>query len=492
MLDATYEKWIIPQYVDLFSIQFEGGDGKSPETAYRISKPVHMMKLSEAVCNGISYEGVYFRLSCDIDLGDTAWQPIGYCSGPFDKREFAGIFDGAGFAVKNFHIENQGSKSSGLFGYIEYAIIQNLYVLNFRISSGDSAGGVAGYSETSTITGCYSDGVIDSNSLNIGGLVGLACNSVIMNSISVSSITAYDGNVAGGFCGYVYNGAKIYNCEAKGQLKASSVGEAGGFVGSIKDSAISTCNSSVEIISSDCGNVGGFGGFVRNCRVDLCHASGRVSALNDDTNALVGGFAGFTNSTLTRCIASGSIFKKGTMGAAGGFAGYITRGSVSLSYSCGSVTGNGSVGGFAGSASCDDETLTSIENCYCIGAVTTEDAKSTAGGFVGHMRRQTGNVVISNCYSFGALSPKVRGFTAKESVGNIVDCVWRRDDGGINEDNSDGRGIQSFTTEQFSDPGMFGGMGWSIYDTESIWFYSDETGLQRPHLNGLSVINETQ
>ncbi|MDR2779968.1 MAG: hypothetical protein LBB28_02460, partial [Synergistaceae bacterium] len=330
MLDATYEKWIIPQYVDLFSIQFDGGDGKSPETAFLISKPVHMMKLSEAVCNGISYEGAHFRLGCDIDLGDTAWQPIGYCSGPFDKREFAGIFDGAGFAVKNFHIENQGAKSAGLFGYTEYAVIQNLYVLNFRISGGDSIGGVIGYSETSTVTGCYADGAIDSNSSNIGGLVGLACNSVIMNSVSVSSVMAHDGNVVGGFCGYVYNGAKIYNCEARGLLKALSVGEAGGFVGSVKDSAISTCNSSVEIISSNCGNVGGFGGFIRNCRVDLCKADGKVNALNEETNAQAGGFVGFTNSIVTRCIASGDICKKGTMGAIGGFAGYVMRGSVSL------------------------------------------------------------------------------------------------------------------------------------------------------------------
>jgi hypothetical protein len=168
------------------------------------------------------------------------------------------------------------------------------------------------------------------------------------------------------------------------------------------------------------------------------------------------------------------------------------RGSVSLSYSCGSVTGDGSVGGFVGSASCDDGTTTSIENCYCVGAVASEESKSMAGGFAGYMRKHTGNVVISKCYAFGSLSSKVKGFTTKESVGNIVDCVWRRDDNGTNEDNSDGRGIQAFTTEQFSDPGMFGGMGWNIYDAESIWSYSAETGLRRPHLNGLPVINETR
>jgi hypothetical protein len=311
-----------------------------------------------------------------------------------------------------------------------------------------------------------------------------------MNSVAVSSITAYDGNVAGGFCGYAYNGVKIYNCEARGQVKASAVGGAGGFVGSVKDSAISTCNSSVDVISSDCGNVGGFGGFIRNCRVDFCKASGSLNALNDGTNALVGGFAGFINSIVTRCVASGNVVKKGIMGATGGFVGDIMKGSISTSYSCGNVIAEGLVGGFAGSANCGDGEPTRIENCYCTGAVYAKDERSMAGGFVGCVRRQSGSVVISSCYAFGVLSSKVKGFTVKESAGNIVDCVWRRDEDGVNEDNSDGRGIQSFTAEQFADERLFGGMGWNIYDHASVWSYSSETNLRRPHLSGLPVINE--
>jgi hypothetical protein len=104
------------------------------------------------------------------------------------------------------------------------------------------------------------------------------------------------------------------------------------------------------------------------------------------------------------------------------------------------------------------------------------------------MRRQGGNVVVACCYSFGALSLNVRGFTPQQSTGAIVDCVWRRDVNGINDSVADGRGIQEFTTEQFADRDLFSGIGWSILDSESVWCYSDAIVPARPHLNGLPIM----
>ncbi|MDR1965574.1 MAG: hypothetical protein LBQ36_02585 [Synergistaceae bacterium] len=487
MLDSTYEKWIVPEHLDLTGVNFAGGDGLSLESAYIISKPVHLLKLAEDVNGGISYGGSHFRLSCDIDLGGIVWQPIGYSSGPFDKREFCGMFDGGGHAVSNFHVENQENKSAGLFGYVEYAVIQNLHVKSFTITEGESVGGVVGYGETSTVASCYAEGRITSSSTNTGGLIGLACNCLLMNSASSVAIEASDGNVAGGLCGYVYNGGKIYNCESFGELKAVNMGEAGGFVGSIKDSALENCHSNVAVTASDCGNVGGFGGLIRNCRLDWCTAKGMVNAMNEETNALVGGFVGFTNSVITRCIAVGNVLKRGTMGAVGGFVGDIVRGSIYSSYSSGNVMGEGFVGGFVGSANCSEDVVTEIGNCYCLGSVTANESRSSAGGFIGIVRRLGGNVVISNCYSYGTLSQKVKGFTVRDSAGSIVDCVWRMDDDGVNDGRSDGRGIQSFTTEQFENADSFAGMGWSIYDSESIWCFVDDVIPKRPHLNGLPV-----
>jgi hypothetical protein len=487
MLDSTYEKWIIPQNLDLGSIQFGGGDGASLDTAYIVSRPVHLIKLAEDVNSGMSYKGVYFRLENDIDLGGFSWRPIGYCAGPFDKRDFGGVFVGDGHTIKGFSIEDQGNKSVGFFGYIEYAVIQNLCVTDFQITSGESAGGLVGYSETSTIVGCYTEGHIKSTSSNSGGLVGLACNSLMQDCVSAVVVNVNGGNAAGGLCGFVYNGTKIAGCESRADLRVKDMSDAGGFVGSIKDSSLENCHSKSNVMSLDCSNVGGFGGLIRNCGLDWCTAKGSVSAANENTPALVGGFVGFTNSVMTRCIATGNILKGGTGGSVGGFAGDVARGAISSCYSCGSVNGDGYVGGFAGAARCDDGS-TDIENCYCVGAVTSNEKKSQAGGFIGNMRRQGGNVVVSNCYSFGKISLTVRGFTAQQSTGSIVDCAWRRDENGINDDAIDGRGIQELSSEQFGDGNLFAGMGWSILEDDSVWCYVNEIDPGRPHLNGLPVM----
>jgi hypothetical protein len=485
--DSTYEKWIAPEKTNVSSVSYGGGDGTSLENACVISEPVHLMKLSEDVNNGFAYGGFFFRLGADIDLGGASWRPIGYSAGPFDKREFAGVVDGCGHTVRNFKIENQNGKSAGLFGYIEYAVIQNLYVRDFVVSGGESAGGVAGYSETSTIASCYAEGRIESRSANVGGIVGLACNSMIMNSVSAVSIDAAGGAAAGGLCGYAYNGTKMYNCESRGALRASDVGDAGGFVGSMRDGYIENCHADISVAATDCGNIGGFGGIIRNCRLDWCGSKGSVNAINENTNSLAGGFAGFTNSVITRSISSGPVTKNGPMGAVGGFAGDIVKGSVYYSYSSGDVTGEGIVGGFAGSANSADDIVTTIENCYCSGDVTSRENKSVAGGFIGNIRRLGGNVVISKCYSYGVLSSKTRGFTVRNSVGSVVDCVWRRDEGGVNDDVTDGRGIASLSTERFAGPEAFAALGWNVYDAESVWCFPEEITPARPHLNGLPI-----
>jgi hypothetical protein len=201
-------------------------------------------------------------------------------------------------------------------------------------------------------------------------------------------------------------------------------------------------------------------------------------------NAVVGGFVGFTNSLLTRCAASGAVSKEGVKGSAGGFAGEITGGSVFACYAKGDVDSEGLVGGFVGSMECR-QGQAAVENCYCAGAVSSKESRSQSGGFVGLMNRRGGDPVIMKSYSFGEASPMVKGFTVKYSTGGIVDCVWRRDSLKFNHDVEDGRGIQELSTEQFGDMRLFAGIGWNIYDNESVWRYFDEITPKRPHLNGV-------
>jgi hypothetical protein len=453
---------------------------------------VHILKLSDDVANGTSYGGVFFRLACDIELGGCAWKPIGYSRGPFDKREFCGVLDGCGYSISDFVVDAEGDVTAGLFGYTEHALIQNLGVRNCSVTGGDSVGCIVGFGDTSTLSGCYAEGKIATGASNAGSLIGLAANCLLLSCVSNVEIESKDGNVAGGLCGYVYNGTVIRDCESRGELKCSGLSDVGGLVGSIKDSAMENCRSGAVILSVDCGNVGGFGGVIRNCKLDACIASGRVSASNDDTNALVGGFVGFTNSVITRCVATGKVGKSGVMGAVGGFVGDIMRGTISASYSTGDVFGDGAVGGFAGSANCVDGAVTSIGNCYCLGAVSADNMSSVAGGFIGNMRRGGGNMVVEKCYSYGTISSRVRGFVGKKDANaNILDCVWRREEEGVNENRSDVRGIPFFSTDEFGEEEKFIEMSWSFYDSDNIWFYHDSVSPRRPHLRGLSVIQKS-
>ena len=76
-----------------------------------------MAYLSEQVRAGEAYEGVYFRLAGDLDMGADAGQkftPIGFFdeySDPEDpgvmiddSKYFLGVFDGGGNTIDNVHV----------------------------------------------------------------------------------------------------------------------------------------------------------------------------------------------------------------------------------------------------------------------------------------------------------------------------------------------------------------------------------------------------
>jgi len=478
-----------PKHVEKLPVNFGGGDGGSLESAYKISSRGQLEKLAKDVNSGTSYRGSYFIIDSDIDLDGMRWTPIGYCVGPLEKRGFAGILDGNGHTVSNFKIEKQDDKSAGLFGYIEYAVVQNLYVKDFWVNGGTVIGGVAGYSETSTIASCYAEGRIESEPVNAGGIVGIASNSRVENSASSIMMKVSQGSTAGGLCGLAYNGSRFYNCESQGRVRAKNMASVGGFIGSIKDCALGNCHARLSVTSMNCGNIGGFCGSGRNCTFDWCTASGSVRTASDDISSVTGGFIGFTNSVVTRCIASGDVIMSGDQGASGGFAGEVSRASIFLCYSSGSVASEGHVGGFAGMAHCS-EGSTSIENCYTLSQIISEDKITQAGGFIGALTLgEEDNVTITSCYSFGKLSPKVNGFTGRQPAGIVTNCVWLRDEGGINEYVTDDRDIPALSTRQFGDENVFAEMGWSITDDDSVWRYYDEIKPRRPHLNGLPVVN---
>lgn len=191
---------------------FSWGDG-TEVAPYLIADGAELAYLAEQVRNGNTYEGVYFQIANDIDLGNNFWTPIGNA-----QNSFRGILDGAGHTIANAQITisslpDATYEAYGIFGSIgggnTRAIIRNLELSNINIditASGDTG--------SSSIFGGLDQ---DAEGLHIGTLTGaMYRNSSVLNVIVKNSLIE-DSNIIniyhypfqlsiGGVVGYVANG----------------------------------------------------------------------------------------------------------------------------------------------------------------------------------------------------------------------------------------------------------------------------------------------
>ncbi len=252
----------------------------------------------------------YYELTCDIDLGNSNFEPIGYDSG-WGYTAFTGHFDGKGYKIYNGSIGSAGVDYSsdnyiGIFAWNE-GTIQNVGVDGVDVTGRARTAGLAGYND-GTIQNCYATGdIIGAN--DTGGLVGYN-NDTVKNCYATGDITG-EGIYVGGLVGQ--NWGTLENCYATGNV--------GGMH-----------------------NTGGLTG--RNfLLIKNCYATGNVSG-----NYYVGGLVGSINATIENCYATGDV--DGDLGV-GGLVGYNNQSAIRYSYSTGKPTGDSDVGGLVGSKKTD-------------------------------------------------------------------------------------------------------------------------------------------
>ena len=249
-------KW----YTALFS-DFGWKDGKTPEdndwggsadNPYVISKPEHLLRLSQIVNGGMAwnsiqntvtagvciapqttakatsrdYKDAYFLVTVDIDMsgyistdGVYNFLPIGTRSTQNQTElPFSATFDGGDntityvYNVGSFYNVNGARKNYvGLFGYINGATIKNLNVA--------SNGGLS-------ITG--NDGIVGIE--YVGGIAGYAVDSTLYNAVLAYGGWVGGENYVGGIVGY---GERITIVSSKAVSLANVGGETyvGGIVG---------------------------------------------------------------------------------------------------------------------------------------------------------------------------------------------------------------------------------------------------------------------
>lgn len=226
------------------------GDGSSAVNPYQISTKAHLEWMADQIeNNSTTFDGKFFKLQNNIDLGDTPWTPIGWEDDYSFTKFFAGTFDGDGYKISGLHIQTTNNLNNGLFGQVgQNGVIKNLGVeiapegiciSNLRTIN---AAGIVGAAKNCTIKNCYviggriyCDGDFPSNdadfSIQIGGIAGVAEQTTIencyatmditiefKNAISYENLAKYDICIAG-IAGRAPGGT-ITNCWYSGQLMA--------------------------------------------------------------------------------------------------------------------------------------------------------------------------------------------------------------------------------------------------------------------------------
>lgn len=429
-----------------------------------------------------NFQGVYFKLTEDIDLEEQAWTPIGKNS----SNPFKGVFNGNEKTIRNMAaISTDDNNYAGLFGRIENGSVQNLQIeiasTDLHVQGVDNIGTLAGYITNSKITKCGVKGgnitgdEPSSIQLVVGGLVGQLIGSEITDCNITTDVKAVLSNAsalsAGGIIG-INAGSSITNCQYSGSVMAVDDRESGtpnSYAGGIsgasdlqavgggvpQSSTISGCSVYVNISAGTfAGGIVGYftDGIVKECTVEGaidtketggqaggimgrnkwggtvtdCYNSASVTSLE-----VAGGIVGYEYTTslftISKCWSSGDI----TAPIAGGIAGWVGFGTIEECYASGNITGNdptGSyVGGIAGYAASE-----TIKNCASTANVTAErdgEEQAFAGGIVGVGLKYQSNpgTSIQNCYATGKISSNfaaggIAGLN-QDTEGSITNCI---------------------------------------------------------------------
>ena len=293
------------------------------------------------------------------------------------------------------------SSVGGLVGENHYGSITNSYSTS-QVNGSTSVGGLVGYNDAGyigsshhtvgtvigdisstavgglvgenasgegigSVTNSYSSGLVSGGSV-VGGLVGL--NNYASVSDSHSSSDVRGGDAVGGLVGR-NSGGDISNVYTNGTVIGQTV--VGGLVG-LNESAgtILQARSLGSLVQGD----DKVGGLVGSNSADIAESYSTVQTVRGlNSDAIAGGLVGYNSGTLSVSYADGGIVTAGgyvgglvgtnglggtiantysltpvdggSTAAAGGLVGQ-NNGSISTSYSTGSVAGTGTVGGLVG------------------------------------------------------------------------------------------------------------------------------------------------
>ena len=341
-------------WTDYAAADFAGGTGTEADP-YQIATAEQLAKLSKDVSEGNEYQGIFFKLTENIDLSSHRWIPIGInkweLSGATTSNWFEGFIDGNDKTISGLIVDERTDKNAaGFFGDIRNVSggtvgAKNLIISDASIYANEKglmelrAGIFAGYVSTNpgqqvVFENITASGDIEIESTNgrnnVGGMIGYG-DGVKATNCKAENISISGASNSGGFIGN--SGDSVFeNCEASGTV--SGTWALGGFVGyataadysEATQSVYRHCAADVEITGSDW-NLGGFAGYAEFGGFDNCVAFGNVTSTVDGWEPNIGGFIGESgNVDVNNCHTAGMVTSSSSEYKAGGFVGKYTGG----------------------------------------------------------------------------------------------------------------------------------------------------------------------
>lgn len=232
---------------------------------YEISNAGQLYWFGEKVNGGESTLNAV--LLHNIDLENRSWVSIGNEISPY-----CGVFDGAGKEIKNLAV-NAAADDTGLFGYLDSAILKNLLVRGEVVNTASKTGGIVGFAKNSIISGCINYASIKGSGNLNGGIGGSVENTNISDCINYGEITLgvyQNGGIVG-----TMNGGMIERCMNKGNISVKD--HAGGIVGWLEAGTVQNCGNTAKVSNTN-SHYTYVGGIAGECRgtVQNCFNTGTV------------------------------------------------------------------------------------------------------------------------------------------------------------------------------------------------------------------------
>lgn len=436
----------------------------TPEDPYKIEKIEDLLKLSQNVNNGKSYNNQYFELINKLDFQDDASYSNpnakygdlnkdgeaeqiktelttgnGFESiGNSEENSFEGIFKGNGKTIENLSIlvnYEEENIFAGLFGN-NRGTISNLKVngtitLNEDIKDKKIYIGMISAKNEGNIQACITEGEIKANNNfenNIIKVAGITAENKGKITDTTSSVNIEAKQLKAGITAKnevmtnIENSGEIINCTNTGNIKENFASEyyTAGIVAENNGGNITSCNNNGEITGK---YVGGIAGKTTGYIV-ACQNNGKINNVkiaSDDTE-VAGGIVGLLDtSKIENCQNNGAIEGLTNVGGiAGENKGTIiqSRNEGNISKIDGIIAKTVNLGGIIGRNS-PTAKLTNSKN---FGSVTsTTDTVVNLGGICGVLYNTS---IIESCENNGGLNGSAKVITPNEDINvKCVSCV---------------------------------------------------------------------